>query len=612
MWTGALPTGVTDYYDGLSNEYFLPFAGTSTAATLNLGGKGAKPVYVGNGNGGVTTHYPAYSLIHLTYVVDSRLNSGNGCWKVSAYQNSTYYIDSVYCSTAAATAAKVGSCSNYALQKGHLQVLLMNANTSAGAITLNINGTGAKPIYINGTASSASNYTLPKAMYMVYYDGTNFYFRTDGKITGDITGNAATVNGLTVQTAVPANAEFTDTIYRGGGTNPINVGGATCPVCGSDSSNYVNGKCAVCGYVGKYSHMISHANSGVTAASKGDTANQTPAWGGTFKVPSGTVNATGHLTAFADHTVKIPNAVATQSAAGLMSSTDKQKVDMINSQGTVAYYQKQESSFTTTAASTTTVPIGISGFNTTDMLLVDINGLSLVQGTDYTISGTNITLTTPITSAGAVVHFVALRAVTASATDIATLKGDKGDPGQVQDVLLNGTSIMDATDKKARITTSALINIFYPVGSYYETSDGDFNPNTAWGGTWELEAQGLVHIGAGATYTIGSTGGSATHKHTTQSHKLTAAESGLPAHTHTQAKHRHELNTKWSSGSGSVEAYTMANNRTAGATRYTDYQTPTINENTAKAATSAHSHGDTGETSTMQPYVAVNRWHRTA
>ena len=29
-----------------------------------------------------------------------------------------------------------------------------------------------------------------------------------------------------------------------------------------------------------------------------------------------------------------------------------------------------------------------------------------------------------------------------------------------------------------------LIDMFYPVGSYYETSDANFNPNAAWGGTW--------------------------------------------------------------------------------------------------------------------------------
>ena len=31
------------------------------------------------------------------------------------------------------------------------------------------------------------------------------------------------------------------------------------------------------------------------------------------------------------------------------------------------------------------------------------------------------------------------------------------------------------------------LNRFYPVGSYYETSDANFNPNTAWGGTWNKE-----------------------------------------------------------------------------------------------------------------------------
>lgn len=32
-----------------------------------------------------------------------------------------------------------------------------------------------------------------------------------------------------------------------------------------------------------------------------------------------------------------------------------------------------------------------------------------------------------------------------------------------------------------------LIDLFYPIGSYYETSNSSFNPNTAWGGTWTSE-----------------------------------------------------------------------------------------------------------------------------
>lgn len=72
---------------------------------------------------------------------------------------------------------------------------------------------------------------------------------------------------------------------------------------------------------------LNHSASGVTAASKGDTSDQTPGFGDTFKALSGTVDARGHLTAFGEHTVTVPNDVATTSANGLMSSTDKAKLD---------------------------------------------------------------------------------------------------------------------------------------------------------------------------------------------------------------------------------------------------------------------------------------------
>lgn len=33
----------------------------------------------------------------------------------------------------------------------------------------------------------------------------------------------------------------------------------------------------------------------------------------------------------------------------------------------------------------------------------------------------------------------------------------------------------------------------YPIGSYYETSDGDFDPNKVWGGEWEEVSAGRWH-----------------------------------------------------------------------------------------------------------------------
>lgn len=52
-----------------------------------------------------------------------------------------------------------------------------------------------------------------------------------------------------------------------------------------------------------------------------------------------------------------------------------------------------------------------------------------------------------------------------------------------------------------------IINFFYPVGSYYETSDTLFDPNTAWGGTWVLEANGESNITDSGWLTLVNTNG---------------------------------------------------------------------------------------------------------
>ena len=66
-----------------------------------------------------------------------------------------------------------------------------------------------------------------------------------------------------------------------------------------------------------------------TARTGKPTSNQTPSFGNTFTISQITSDATGHVTGATDRTVKIPNATATQSAAGLMSSADKTKVDKL-------------------------------------------------------------------------------------------------------------------------------------------------------------------------------------------------------------------------------------------------------------------------------------------
>lgn len=128
------------------------------------------------------------------------------------------------------------------------------------------------------------------------------------------------------------------------------------------------------------------------------------------------------------------------------------------------------------------------------------------------------------------------------------------------------------------IGSHGILDVFYPVGSYYETSDTSFNPNITWGGTCVLETEGQVHVSAGENYEVGDTGGEATHT-------LTINE--MPSHDHTQSG-------GW--GAGSLGA---------GYFRVDTNSPKTIWSNVAaKGGGQAHNN--------MPPYIVVNRWHRTA
>ena len=151
--------------------------------SLNVNSTGAKNIYYSNTSAPTGTNTTAFGYAgRITwYMYDGTYWVWMG---VSAEFNDNT-IPSGYCVTAAATAAKTASCTYFSLlSKCHLQVLVRYANTAASALTLNVNSTGAKPIYINGSASGASNYTLPAGTYLVYYDGTNYHFRTDGYLPG--------------------------------------------------------------------------------------------------------------------------------------------------------------------------------------------------------------------------------------------------------------------------------------------------------------------------------------------------------------------------------------------------------------------------------------------
>lgn len=54
---------------------------------------------------------------------------------------------------------------------------------------------------------------------------------------------------------------------------------------------------------------------------------------------------------------------------------------------------------------------------------------------------------------------------------------------------------MEIENLKLQKQIDELIDKIYPIGSYYETSDGNFDPNEMWGGTWKRDTNGYVTVG---------------------------------------------------------------------------------------------------------------------
>ena len=165
-------------FDGMRILYRLPVAGSGNASlnlTLATGVEtGDKPIYR-YGTSRLTTHYGANSMIPLTYRVDT------DAWYADADYSISMTYTSGYCTTAAGKAAKAASMTYFSLHENEwIFINFRYANTKKSKITLNINSTGAKDLYINGAISSASNYSFPAGSYLVFYDGTNYYLRTDG------------------------------------------------------------------------------------------------------------------------------------------------------------------------------------------------------------------------------------------------------------------------------------------------------------------------------------------------------------------------------------------------------------------------------------------------
>ena len=138
----------------------------------------------------------------------------------------TYVFTTPYatCDTAAATAAKVATItpsSNFSLEKGARVAVKFTHDNAAESPTLNVNNTGAKPIYFKNAALSSSNYWSAGQIIDFIYDG-NYWVcsavvtdnNTDTKNTAGSTDTSSKIFliGATSQAANPQTYSH-DTAY---------------------------------------------------------------------------------------------------------------------------------------------------------------------------------------------------------------------------------------------------------------------------------------------------------------------------------------------------------------------------------------------------------------
>lgn len=214
------------------------------------------------------------------------------------------------CATAAATAAKtvtLASASTWKMQAGSVVYVWCTYSNTANNPTLNVNGTGAKPIYYNGSQITTSNKTYAtyaNRLMKFVFTGTYYLFAGWGIDNNSTYANYSFGNGYatcaTAAATVAKTATYTYYSLKTGGIVSV-----------------------------KFTYAVTSSNSTLNINSKGAK----PMYFNGAKLPASMISAGDIATFIYDGTnynlISIDSAfrTATTSKKGLMSAADKEKLN---------------------------------------------------------------------------------------------------------------------------------------------------------------------------------------------------------------------------------------------------------------------------------------------
>ena len=160
----------------------------------------------------------------------------------------------------------------------------------------------------------------------------NYLRRLSEKLDEDIVDATADRRGMMTAAdkdkldGVEAGAEVNQNAFSG-----VKVGNATIEADSKTDVLELAAGTNISLTVDTTNDKVTFTHASYTAQTGKPTANQTPGFGDTVTISQIVSDTTGHVTAANDKTITIPSTEATQSAAGLMSATDKTKLDGIAS-----------------------------------------------------------------------------------------------------------------------------------------------------------------------------------------------------------------------------------------------------------------------------------------
>jgi hypothetical protein len=269
-------------------------------------------------------------------------------------------------------------------------------------------------------------------------------------------------------------------------------------------------------------------------------------------------NNTSYALTFYNSTV-----IGNTTAAGVGVEVPAGEIMTIWSNGT-SFYQQNTALVSPHLSGTPTAPTASAGTNTTQIATTEFVATSYAPLASPTFTGS------PSLPTGTV-------AVTQSSTD-------------------NDTSVATTA------FVQTVLQKLHPVGSIYSATVAT-NPATLFGfGTWTQFAAGRMMMGAGGSFSPGTTGGSndaitVAHTHTASS---SFTGSALPGHAH-QLPYLSSF-----SGSGQGIA-SVGNQITSGSTTSVSAGTPS-----GSVSTTVASAGSSGTNANLPPYIVVYMWQRTA